>query len=523
MLRLVAPLAATVIGLVLPIAAQAAPGDLVVLDGSGALRAVNPASGATTLISDNARSVAAGGQALFNGDLFGVAREASGDYIVVSRRGSGAPPNPDPSRVIRVNATTGAQSLVAAPASLSYGVIAVAVGKDGSIYVADEFAPTSGAYNDGAIVRIDPATGAATTVADNSRSAAAGGIHHLDGPLGLAVDAAGTLLALDDIAGEETSDDSDLFDGSILRVDTGSGRLVVVSSNAMSARNGGARLYDDARGLAVAPNGDYFVVDNAAINDPTHYSSADAQVIRVDPATGAQSLLADNPHPSGGPALLQSPYGIAVEANGNVVVADNGRVLRIDPATGRQSLVASDLGNALALLVEPGTPANGTPGTAGTGQSHSGSTSSGGSSSGASSPSGSTAITGGQTTSGGGRAPTAPAANTPNGLQAQLIALLRVLVGGRVLKARDGKIRLGRVEASAWPVGTALSFKLGRLGSARVLPKVNAAVPVVLNLKGAGRRVLRKQRRLAGTLKVTVTIPGAAPLSAEATLRAVAR
>jgi len=60
------------------------PGDAIVADNGGRLIAVNPRTGAKKTISDNDRSAAAGGQALF-GDLFGVGREADGNFVVIAR------------------------------------------------------------------------------------------------------------------------------------------------------------------------------------------------------------------------------------------------------------------------------------------------------------------------------------------------------------------------------------------------------------------------------------------------------
>jgi sugar lactone lactonase YvrE len=56
---------------------------------------------------------------------------------------------------------------------------------------------------------------------------------------------------------------------------------------------------------------------------------------------------------SGG--LLQSPWGIAVETRGTIVVTDTGRLIRIDPSLtspGNQTLVASGLPFASADNVE---------------------------------------------------------------------------------------------------------------------------------------------------------------------------
>jgi hypothetical protein len=86
------------------------------------------------------------------------------------------------------------------------------------------------------------------------------------------------------------------------------------------------------RGLAVASDGTIFA------------TQPDPRVIRVDPRTGEISTVA-----SGG--LLEFPTGIVVEPDGRLLVANSrdpfsespppGNVIRIDPVTGTQSVVAS--------------------------------------------------------------------------------------------------------------------------------------------------------------------------------------
>ena len=63
-------------------------------------------------------------------------------------------------------------------------------------------------------------------------------------------------------------------------------------------------------------------------------------MIRVDPATGAQTTVS-----SGGSFV--NPLGIAVEADGDILVADadafggHGGAIRVDPATGAQTTVSA--------------------------------------------------------------------------------------------------------------------------------------------------------------------------------------
>ena len=108
-------------------------------------------------------------------------------------------------------------------------------------------------------------------------------------------------------------------DGRIIRVDPITGRQTLLAS--------GAPLLDPA-GIAVAPNGSIYVADNYAADD-------DGAVIRVDPASGAQTLVTEGEH-------LDLPFGILVDQDGSLVVSNRmapgsgcsgapGRLVRVQP------------------------------------------------------------------------------------------------------------------------------------------------------------------------------------------------
>jgi Ca2+-binding RTX toxin-like protein len=83
-------------------------------------------------------------------------------------------------------------------------------------------------------------------------------------------------------------------------------------------------------------------------------SDEDGRVLRVNPGTGAPALVSQA-------GLLGDPLGIAVEASGDLVVADAtfaggpGAVTRIGPATGAQAVVTSggNLVDPFGIAVEP--------------------------------------------------------------------------------------------------------------------------------------------------------------------------
>ncbi|HEV2874604.1 MAG TPA: hypothetical protein VGW14_05590, partial [Thermoleophilaceae bacterium] len=92
-------------------------------------------------------------------------------------------------------------------------------------------------------------------------------------------------------------------------------------------------------GTAVAAPGDPYVVYTA------NSFATGAVILRTEPGSGSLVEISRN-GPQG--TLFQRPYDLAVEPDGNLVVADlgvpnrpDGAIIRVDPLTGRQSLVSS--------------------------------------------------------------------------------------------------------------------------------------------------------------------------------------
>jgi hypothetical protein len=88
----------------------------------------------------------------------------------------------------------------------------------------------------------------------------------------------------------------------------------------------------DPFGVALEADGDILVADTDAFG-------GGGGVIRVDPATGAQTAVS-----TGGSFV--DPAGIAVEADGDILVADfgafgSGGVIRVDPTGGAQTTVST--------------------------------------------------------------------------------------------------------------------------------------------------------------------------------------
>jgi sugar lactone lactonase YvrE len=152
-------------------------------------------------------------------------------------------------------------------------------------------------------------------------------------PQGLAIDPAGDLILAD--AGRHR----------VRKIETATGIISTLAGTGEAGFSGdggpapGAALSAPA-GVAVDPGGNVFVSDRG-----------NHRVRRIDAATGTISTVAGTGAPAfsgdGGPArlaALSGPWGIVLDARGNLLVADEGnhRVRRIDATTGAISTIAGD-------------------------------------------------------------------------------------------------------------------------------------------------------------------------------------
>jgi streptogramin lyase len=125
----------------------------------------------------------------------------------------------------------------------------------------------------------------------------------------------------------------DVLLGAVLRIDPGSGARTAVSgcvdSVGCADPMGSGPVFRSPQALAVEADGRLVVVDDGR-----------AAVVRVDPATGDRTVVSDASTGSGLPFAF--PIGIAVEATGALVVTDFGfrTVVQVDPATGNRTLVS---------------------------------------------------------------------------------------------------------------------------------------------------------------------------------------
>jgi hypothetical protein len=196
------------------------------------------------------------------------------------------------SRLLRVDPVSGFQTALSGPADVS-DPTALALLPDGRLLGLD-FSPAK-------VFEIDPAAPGVSQIGGCGTRA-----------WGFAAEASGTIVF------------TDSGGASVHRLDPVSGVQTTVS-------NGGALIVP--RGIQVEADGSLVVVDGVV--------PPSIKLLRIDPATGMQTQLS----PAG---LLNQPRGLGLEANGSFVVASSASVVRIDPLSGAQSLVASG-GNLAAL------------------------------------------------------------------------------------------------------------------------------------------------------------------------------
>ena len=249
-------------------------------------------------------------------------------------------------RVRRIDRVTNTIATIAGgagdgiPATASVLLLPRGIVRDaaGNIFVADQ--------GNHRIRRIDAVTKLISTVAGTGFGGFSGDGGPATGarlfsPFGLAIDASGNLYVCDD----------DNF--RIRRIDAASGLITTVAGNGTNdfSGDGGpatAAAIGETSGVAADASGNLYIADPLG------------RIRRVDAITHVITTVAgggSGPLGDGGPATaatLQFPEGVAIDAAGNLYVADGGhdRVRRVDRTTGIITTVAG--GGASNLLGDGG-------------------------------------------------------------------------------------------------------------------------------------------------------------------------
>jgi len=307
----------------------------------GVLLSATPASAATGDIE----TIAGNGSFGYSGDggpatsaalrnPYGVALDNAGNLYIADTFNN---------RIRRVDATTGIITTVAGTGVAGYAgdggpainarlnaPVDVALDAGGNLYIAD--------YVNHRIRRVDASTGIITTVAGTGVAGYSGdgGLANsawLSYPSGMAFDAGGNLYI------------ADLNNNRVRRVAGGTGIITTVAGNGTAGYSGdggpatNAWLFGPA-GVALDAGGNLYIAD-----------LANHRIRRVDGGTGIITTVAGDGTGSyggdGGPATsaqLNAPYSVALDAGGNLYLADsnNHRIRRVDGGTGIITTVAGD-------------------------------------------------------------------------------------------------------------------------------------------------------------------------------------
>ncbi|WP_219621531.1 NHL repeat-containing protein [Cupriavidus pauculus] len=257
---------------------------------------------------------------------FGVAVDASGN-VYVADQGNNLIRKITPTGVVSTLAGSGSSGSAdgtGAAASFSYPY-GVAVDASGTVYVADTFNHE---------IRKITSTGVVSTLAGSGSSGSADGTGtaaSFSTPFGVAVDASGNVYVADQ-------------GNQLIRKITPTGVVSTLAGSGSLGSTDGigtAASFNAPSGIAVDASGNVYVVDQGS------------HAIRKITPTGVVSTLAGSGSSGsadgiGTAASFSSPFGVAVDASANVYVADQGShaIRKITPAGVVSTLAGSGSGGA---------------------------------------------------------------------------------------------------------------------------------------------------------------------------------
>jgi hypothetical protein len=307
--------AITVLAAILPSAGRGArgttvyePGDIIVADSvNKAIKAVDPVTGAASLISSGSFAFPADVTFAEDGDIFVVDSDAFGG----------------PGGIRRIDSVTGGQTAIS-----SNAISEAAGGKQlfkhpvsldrvgDSLFVADYHPPRK-------VIEVDIATGKQSLVTKAG---------DLTTPFGIKA-AGGNKLLVSDASAYHQGPGR----GGVIEVNQNSGKQVEVSS----------------KGKFVYPQDLTLMGSNSVLVTDTNTFEKPGAVFKVNLRSGAQKTLA-----RGGP--MNNPSGIALLDSDTAAVADytapsgNGGIFLVDLETGDQTLLnGTDLSNPVGIRIAP--------------------------------------------------------------------------------------------------------------------------------------------------------------------------
>jgi sugar lactone lactonase YvrE len=291
-----------------------AAGNVYVTDGGNQrVRKITPAGVVSTLAGDGTTGFAdgPGATARFNVPL-GVAVDAAGN-VYVGEEMNDRIRKITPAGVVSTLAGSGTRGFVDGPGAVAQfsSPEGVAVDRSGNVYVADE--------NNHRIRKITPAGVVSTLAGDGTLAFAngTGAAARFASPQRVAVDAAGNVYVIDGALPRVRK----VTPAGVVTTLAGDGTAGLSISGGPSA----TARFNDLRGLAVDAAGNVYVAD-----------AGNHRIRKIAPAGTVSTLAGLSKGHADGPVKVlpfNDPEGVAVDAAGNLYVADSGsqRIQKVSP------------------------------------------------------------------------------------------------------------------------------------------------------------------------------------------------